>query len=400
MRPFESSTVPFVAVKCKLPVKQSILITSSGIVPMFQQILITFIFIVGGFSIIISIGQLFIGTRRVENFNLSALFFCNAVQIFQMGFLFSGLAFDYPEIMIFHLTISSLIGVLSYHAYFLVCQPEIKKPEIRLLYFVPSAAMLIPDVKYIISPLTLKTEILNCLYHNLKTQYSVIIRSTFIIVGIFTMLLFILLIRNLLLLRKTGKNLKITDISIVFGIGSIILALLFTAGYLLGSLLIIKTYCIALCVVVISAFMISQRRPEFLQIINRQKVLIRYNRSRLNGIDAGDVGKRLKELMEKEKLFTDDEISLKQLAEKLQITTHQLSQFINEKMNSNFHCFINQYRIDEAKRILISEPERSILSISYGVGFNSKSSFYRAFYQSTRKAPHVYSKEYMSLKSR
>jgi len=54
---------------------------------------------------------------------------------------------------------------------------------------------------------------------------------------------------------------------------------------------------------------------------------------------------------------------------------------------------INQYRIKEAKKMLIEESERSVLSIAYAVGFNSKSSFYEAFSRFTGKTPVQYRRE-------
>ncbi len=363
---------------------------------MFQQVSIAFIYIVGSFAVIISIGQLFVGTRRVENFNLFALFFLMALQLFQMGFLFNGYAFDNPELICFHLTFTALISPLGYHAYFLVSQPEIKKPVIKKRYFIPAMFISCPDAVYTFSPRVVKAEILHSVFSVSSHTCTELIRSIFVSAGVISILIYAFLLRDLLQLRRSGRNQKLAEISIVFNFASFGLCILFITGYMLGSLLILKFYSVSLCVVIIGAFMISQRRPEFLQLITRQKVITRYTRSRLNGIDEDEVSNKLKFLMEHEKLFTDEELSLKQLSDELGITPHQLSQYLNEKMNSNFNRYINQYRIEEAKQMLISEPERSILSISYGVGFNSKSSFYRAFYQSTNKAPHVYRKEFLS----
>ena len=63
--------------------------------------------------------------------------------------------------------------------------------------------------------------------------------------------------------------------------------------------------------------------------------------------------KRLKHLMEKEKIYLDENISLQSLAEKLNIPPYQLSQLLNEKIKQSFSDFINTYRIEEAKEILI-----------------------------------------------
>jgi YesN/AraC family two-component response regulator len=54
--------------------------------------------------------------------------------------------------------------------------------------------------------------------------------------------------------------------------------------------------------------------------------------------------------MKDKKLFLNEEITLKDIAETLHISQHQLSQLINEKFNVNFNTFINSYRIEFAKK--------------------------------------------------
>ena len=91
--------------------------------------------------------------------------------------------------------------------------------------------------------------------------------------------------------------------------------------------------------------------------------------------------------MEEERLYCDEDLSLPRLSEVLEVTSHQLSQFLNEHHNINFNNYINNYRINDAKKMLIGEPKRSTLSIAYAVGFNSYSVFYTAFKKETLLSP-------------
>jgi AraC-like DNA-binding protein len=52
--------------------------------------------------------------------------------------------------------------------------------------------------------------------------------------------------------------------------------------------------------------------------------------------------------------------------------------------------------MEEAKKMLTEEPDRSIMSVCYGVGFNSKSAFYKAFMKSTEMTPFKYRKVILS----
>jgi AraC-like DNA-binding protein len=76
----------------------------------------------------------------------------------------------------------------------------------------------------------------------------------------------------------------------------------------------------------------------------------------------------------------------------LSITTHQLSEFLNKQMHISFNYYINRYRVEEAIDLLQEQPERSITSICFSVGFNSKSAFYEAFAKFVCISPAKYRK--------
>ena len=102
----------------------------------------------------------------------------------------------------------------------------------------------------------------------------------------------------------------------------------------------------------------------------------------------------LKNLMEEERPFIRNQFSRKDLAAKLSISEHQLSQMINEKTNTNFFGMINRYRTAEAKKMLDSREfdHLTIEQIAYDVGYNSKSAFYTAFKKEYNSTPHAYRK--------
>ena len=110
---------------------------------------------------------------------------------------------------------------------------------------------------------------------------------------------------------------------------------------------------------------------------------------------SGACIKKLEHLMQGEKVYRDETISLQSLAERLSIKPHQLSQIVNEKLDRNFTDFINYHRIDEAKNILASPEgaERKKTSIAFDVGFNSMTAFYKAFKKYTGMTPSEYKKE-------
>jgi AraC-like DNA-binding protein len=102
---------------------------------------------------------------------------------------------------------------------------------------------------------------------------------------------------------------------------------------------------------------------------------------------------QLSSYMETEKPYLDGGLVLPQLAQQLGISANYLSQIINEQLQVNFYDFINNYRVEEAKRLIRDSGGRpNILNIALDSGFNSKSAFYTAFKKATSMTPGVYRK--------
>lgn len=94
-------------------------------------------------------------------------------------------------------------------------------------------------------------------------------------------------------------------------------------------------------------------------------------------------------------IYKDATLSLGKLASQLDLSTHHLSQIINQQTQGNYFDLINQYRIQDAKQLLIN-TQMSIIDIAYEVGYNSKSSFYTEFKRRTEMTPNQYKKSYRS----
>lgn len=120
----------------------------------------------------------------------------------------------------------------------------------------------------------------------------------------------------------------------------------------------------------------------------------KYERSGLSVEAAQRYQFTLMEIMQQEKLYLDGDLTLPGLAEAAGLTTHQVSQVINGQMNQNFFSFVNNYRIQLAKRLLLDPKTSSmpIVELTFEVGFQSKSSFYEAFKKVTNMTPTQFKK--------
>jgi AraC-like DNA-binding protein len=103
--------------------------------------------------------------------------------------------------------------------------------------------------------------------------------------------------------------------------------------------------------------------------------------------------------MDDEKPYLNPSLSMPELAEKIPVAPHYLSQIINDSLDQNFFDFINSYRIRESKKLLadISNHRRTILNILYETGFNSKSVFNEAFKKHTGMTPSEFRKQHNKI---
>ena len=103
---------------------------------------------------------------------------------------------------------------------------------------------------------------------------------------------------------------------------------------------------------------------------------------------------RINILIIEEELYLDAELSLDLLSQKLQATTQKISMVINIKSGINFNQFINRFRIEKARILLLQEEYKllKIASIAFDVGFNSINSFNQAFKFETGTTPSAYRK--------
>lgn len=121
------------------------------------------------------------------------------------------------------------------------------------------------------------------------------------------------------------------------------------------------------------------------------------SRERLSDAGISVLKARLEDLMCNEKVFTDSEMSLPQLAQKMDVSIHQLSYLLNKGYGKNFFQYINSYRVELAKELLLSQKHKhlSILGIAFEAGFNSKTTFNTTFKKATGQSPSAYRNEKM-----
>lgn len=98
---------------------------------------------------------------------------------------------------------------------------------------------------------------------------------------------------------------------------------------------------------------------------------------------------KVDDLMNVQKVYLQPELTLTDLAKKAGTNASLLSKVINAGYGQNFNDYVNRFRVEEAIRLMSAPDYRNynLLTIAYDAGFNSKSTFNRAFKKATGKRP-------------
>ncbi|MRX27442.1 helix-turn-helix domain-containing protein [Kangiella sp. HZ709] len=102
--------------------------------------------------------------------------------------------------------------------------------------------------------------------------------------------------------------------------------------------------------------------------------------------------KSTKEFMQQDKPFLDSQLTLSSLAESIGLSTHHLSEVLNQQEGKNFYQFVNQYRVSYLIEQLKKDKKAKILDLALASGFSSKSTFNAVFKQFTDQTPSQFRK--------
>ena len=104
------------------------------------------------------------------------------------------------------------------------------------------------------------------------------------------------------------------------------------------------------------------------------------------------------QLFKEKRLFLNPELTLQEASDELSIPKYRLTKLIKEGGYYNFYAFVNELRIDFSKELLANLPNNLAMdSVVADSGFQSRSTFYRVFKESTGLTPREF-KEMNSIR--
>ena len=118
----------------------------------------------------------------------------------------------------------------------------------------------------------------------------------------------------------------------------------------------------------------------------------KYKTNKISTEECQHLTEKLEALMLRDKPYTNPDLKIADLATMLGRSAHTLSYLFNQHLNRNYYDYINDYRIEEFKR-LINEDEYSkytLGALAELCGFSSRASFFRYFKKATGITPNEY----------
>lgn len=340
------------------------------------------------FCLVWSLSNL-IQNRKASGFVWSFILFSTGLWLLTGAFMFTGFYQYLPSIALVHIPFVFLSSTLLYlYLEYIFLE---KTFHIKIYHFVPAFLSVIFLIPFYLDSNTQQLEILDQLG---KTEYGSVI------VGLnFGIKISILLSVGIFLAKEWIPNVRLSVFFKKKAIYSLIFILLIWIDLLLGSIgftfqipFFRKLSAYLLPVLMYFYFFTRELWAPFVSDVRDNIQRNKYEKSKLVSVQLETIDQRLYELM-CEKVFCDEDLSLSKLAEMADVKPGQLSEYFHKRYGFGFYQYINQYRIDEAKRLLLESEERSILSIADSVGFNSKSTFNRVFLETVGSTPSEFRKQ-------
>ncbi|GBF51610.1 DNA-binding helix-turn-helix protein [Leptospira ryugenii] len=334
-------------------------------------------------ALMYSVGEFFSYHRTRKQTLLGIVFFFTAYILFQFYLLSTRLILEVPFFYLSEAVAVTLLGAFLDEYLLSVTSGSVRSFRRLGLKLIPSSILLLSLVAWKVYQKEIRIEYLP---EGLADRPRMFVSISLLVYFFFLIKAFLRLVQQFSWQSlKQSTTIKIGLIIILFCLLEAFNAICILirgaqidyrmTGFTIGTFLIIL-------------YILRQAFPDF--FLEVRKIVAEEKKAKISQIgklDLKELRKQLEKLYRDEKIYQEEKLSLREIADRLDLSTHQISEFLNTEMKMSFYQYTNQYRIEEAKRLIQKEPDRSFLAIAYDVGFGSKSSFNEAFKKITGLSP-------------
>lgn len=113
----------------------------------------------------------------------------------------------------------------------------------------------------------------------------------------------------------------------------------------------------------------------------------KYKDKKISDPKAQELINKLEHEISSQELYKNSNIKMADVAKKLNVLPHTISQVLNDNLGKGFPQYLNEFRIEAAKKIITEGSNDTFETIGYDCGFNSKSTFFATFKKITGTTP-------------
>ena len=265
-----------------------------------------------------------------------------------------------------------------------------------LVHFVPTLALIIYFIPIYALPVEVKLQKMFNVDQNFASTLNVIVAikaTSLLIYGILTFRIYLNSLKNNSKLSrqilKWKRNMSVLNLT--YALSYIVYAFILATKvvFMRGNNVMLYSQIVLLASIVLYVAYTAYVQPRIFSKKYLFDQLLKYQKSGLNEGFSNDLKEQLLFMLNEEKVYKINNISLDLLSDKLSTTRHNISQVINEHFEINFFNLINKYRIQEAQEIFKEDWQKNlnIIDVAYEVGFNNKVTFNKAFKEVTKLTP-------------
>jgi AraC-like DNA-binding protein len=116
----------------------------------------------------------------------------------------------------------------------------------------------------------------------------------------------------------------------------------------------------------------------------------KYQSKKMENAEAAALIARLETIAHTPEFYRDERLKLADVAHQMGISSHQLSQLLNDNLQKNFSTYMHELRIRKACDLMVHHPDLKTEVLGYEVGYQSKSTFFAAFKKVMGTTPAAY----------